>query len=108
MNLDPKCFKDQELAVTNTGYLVPCCYCDDKATMDDPGFQKLLKVSKISSYDSIDEILNTKQWKKFYERLKRNKGPDACMQVCGVNKNNIREETFIDTNTKNIIKVVNI
>ena len=84
--LDPKCFKGFPMAISNEGYLLPCCYCEDRLTYEDPNFQKLLKVSKINDYNSIEEILNTKEWKKFEKNLTKHKGPDCCHTVCGIVK----------------------
>jgi len=87
IELDPKCFKDNmSFAVTNRGHLIPCCHCDDQDTMNDPEFKKLLAVSKISDYESIDEILSHKEWTQFLEDLKNHKGPDACHRICLKNK----------------------
>ncbi len=94
VELKPKCFEDQQMAVTNRGHLIPCCYCDTQHTMNDLEFQKLLKVSKISDYNSIEEILNTNEWKEFYKNLQQNIGPRACQTVCAKNKKdplNIKE-----------------
>lgn len=89
VELDPKCFKKQQMAVTNRGHLIPCCYCDTKHTMDDPEFQKLLAVSKISDYNSISDILATEEWKEFEYNLRQNIGPRACQTICAKNKKNL-------------------
>ena len=105
--LDPKCFKDMRLAITNYGCLIPCCYCDEPVTMNDPTFKKLLAVSNINDYENIEDILKTKQWKTFYKNLKRHIGPPACGNTCS-EKNTTRENIYIDPKTKmvkNIKKV---
>jgi len=85
--LDPQCINGTiAYAVTNRGHLIPCCRCDDPQTMNDSEFQKLLSVSKISDYNSINEILQTKEWIEFEENLKNNKGPHACFHTCRKNK----------------------
>ena len=46
--LIPKCFNGTlQAAITNRGYLIPCCYCDTKTNLDSPEMKKLEKVSKI-------------------------------------------------------------
>jgi len=98
--LDPLCLKGKiAMAITNRGELIPCCRCDDPHTTNDTEFQKLLKVSKISDYDSIDEILKTKEWKRFKKNLENNIGPKACWETCRKNKpeNDIQTLTSIDT-----------
>ena len=81
--LDPYCFKEKiAFAVTNRGELIPCCMCDDPITTEDPEFKKLTAVSKISEFESTQEILKQKEWKDFYNNLKNNKGPFACFLMC--------------------------
>lgn len=108
IKINPKCINDgMDFAVSNRGYLLPCCYCDIPRMYEDPEFAKLVAVSKISDYDNIEQILNTKQWKRFYKNLQRNKGPYACRTVCRVDKSKLqtRVSTLIDTRTDNIIEV---
>ena len=101
--LAPKCFDDMRMAITNNGYLIPCCYCDDKSTMENRDFKKLLAVSNINDYEKIEDILKTKQWKMFYKNLKRNIGPPACVRTCAFSeKNKKRDEIHIDTKTKKV------
>lgn len=87
IELEPLCFKKEiAMAVTNRGHLIPCCRCDNPANMADPEFQKLLKVSKISDYNSINEILETDEWNNFRKDLRNNKGPASCVYTCRKNK----------------------
>lgn len=98
--LDPLCLKGAiSLAVTNQGYLVPCCRCDDPRTMNDPEFQKLLAVSKISDYENIEQIMYTEEWSKFKSELEQHRGPAACWFVCRKNKSQENKQilTVIDT-----------
>lgn len=91
-------------AVTNRGELIPCCRCDEPGTIDDPEFQKLLAVSKISENNSVEDILSTKQWKRFYKNLKRNIGPKACWNTCQKNKSKSSTQTLkvIDPSTNHV------
>ncbi len=87
MKLDPLCFKNEiALAVTNQGYLIPCCRCDVPSSMNDPEFKKLLAVSKISDVDDINEILLSEEWIQFYKNLINNKGLKACIDTCRADK----------------------
>lgn len=107
MKLDPLCFKNEiPLAVTNRGHLIPCCRCDIPHTINDPEFQKLLSVSKISEVDHIDEILLSDEWIQFYNNLKNNKGPKACFDVCRADKTekNKLRVTTIDPATGEVLK----
>jgi hypothetical protein len=98
--LDPLCLRGAiALAVTNQGYLIPCCRCDDQRTMNDPEFQKLLSVSKISDYENIEQIMYTPEWSKFKSELEQHRGPAACQLVCQKNKAQEDKQvlTVIDT-----------
>lgn len=87
VELDPLCFKDQiGMAVTNQGYLIPCCRCDDPENMADKSFQDLLAVSKISKTNTVEDILQSKEWSDFQENLKNNIGPPSCVNTCYKNK----------------------
>lgn len=94
--LDPKCLKGtMQVAMTNRGELIPCCYCDTRKTLADPEFQNLVKVSKISDYEKIEDIYETKEWKNFADNLKKNIGPWACWATCEKREDNdlVRRET---------------
>jgi hypothetical protein len=82
--LKPACFQGFPLAVTNQGVLIPCCYCDDKPTLEDPKFKKLMAVSKLDDNKSIKQILRKREWSLFFRNLKKHKGPEACMETCAV------------------------
>lgn len=86
--LQPQCFHEKQmgLAITNRGELIPCCRCDDPRTIDDPEFQKLLAVSRIADYDTIEQILETEEWKQFEQNLRNHKGPYACWSTCRIGK----------------------
>ena len=45
IKMKPMCFEDFAFGVTNKGELLPCCYCDNQKTLNDPDFKKL-KMSK--------------------------------------------------------------
>lgn len=111
VKLDPMCFKDFPMSITNQGYLLPCCYCDDPVTMNDPAFQKLVQVSKISDHESIQDILAQKEWKDFEKNLKKNIGPPACINTCQIRKNKndiVRKDTHIDPKNRKIKRVRNV
>ena len=82
----PKCLVDEiQIALTNRGHLIPCCWCDEEWSLKTPEFQKLLKVSKISEVEDIKEILYSKEWTEFEEKLKTEKNiPKICIQHCMV------------------------
>jgi len=102
--LEPQCLKNDsreevmQAAIDNRGHLIPCCYCDTVENGKDINYQKLLKVSKISDYENIEEIYLNKEWTEFVENLKNNIGFHACYVTCRKNKdpNNItkKERTY--------------
>jgi hypothetical protein len=105
--LDPMCLKGTiSLAVTNQGYLVPCCRCDDSRTINDPEFQKLLAVSKIDDYKNIEQIIYTKEWSKFKSELEQHRGPAACWSVCRKNKSQENKQitTVINTSSSQVTR----
>lgn len=111
IKLNPACFEGFPLSITNQGYLLPCCYCDDKETIEDEEFQKLYTASNISDYDTIEEIIYSDKWIEFFENLKKHKGPPACRNTCSENirprkdvymetKADLIEEEKVDTMSK--------
>jgi len=99
MKLDPKCFDKRmsAFAVTNRGQLLPCCWLDDARLKSNEEFQKLLMVSHISDYETIEEILETPEWKEFYRNLKKDKGFSICYSVCKKSENaTFDEQTYIE------------
>jgi len=84
--LDPLCFKGFPMSVTKDGYLLPCCYCDDPDTLSDPHLKALYKKSKLEDYNSVQEILETPEWKTFANNLDKNKAPEICFSICGNKK----------------------
>jgi len=92
--LTPKCFNGKlGAAVTNKGYLIPCCYCDTRSNLSSPEMKKLEKVSKIDSVDSIEEIFLTNEWQEFASNLENDKGPPSCWRHCGDTKNKTKRQT---------------
>lgn len=104
--LDPKCINGTiDMAVDNRGRLIPCCYCDVPKMTNDPEYSKLLEVSYLENYDSVEEILATKQWKRFFKRLKQNNGFSECNKVCRKDKSELhtRVSTYHDPENGSII-----
>lgn len=99
MKLDPKCFDERmhAFAVTNRGQLLPCCWLDDARLESSEEFQKLLMVSHISDYATIEEILETPEWKEFYRNLKKDIGFSSCYNICKKAENStFAEHTYIE------------
>ena len=93
--LDPQCVKGKiSLAVTNREELIPCCYLDSPENLNHPLLQKLLKVSKIDSTNTVAKILNHKEWKRFYKNLTKNIAPPECHSICAKNKESKRKQSW--------------
>jgi hypothetical protein len=85
IELDPKCVTGRiKMALTNRGELAPCCYIDNKSSRNERVLQELLDASRLSEYNSIDEILETKAWRKLERVLLNPDGPwpQACVKHC--------------------------
>lgn len=99
--LDPMCFNQKiGFAITNRGQLLPCCRCDHIMNDNDIEFQKLLAVSNISNYENLNDILQTKEWKRFYKNLSNDIGPPSCYKSCGVDRKEKQISYGVDPSTK--------
>ena len=74
--LEPRCMpakgsieKRMQAAMTNRGELIPCCWMDQASALEHPVMKQMLKVSKISEHNSIEDILLTKEWQEFARNL---------------------------------------
>jgi len=107
ISMAPQCMPQREgdtkerqtPAVTNTGHLIPCCWLDTTNTLKHPIMKKMLKVSKIDDYNSIDEILLTKEWINFAKNLSENnidKIVPECYNICKkrTGRDAIKKETY--------------
>ena len=86
IELEPRCMlqgkqRRQQAAVTNRGHLIPCCWIDQQKYLSHPTMKEMLKVSKISEVESIDEILKSKPWQTFAKNLAERNMKDI-MPVC--------------------------
>ena len=84
IELEPKCCSgDIQLAVTNRSELIPCCYLDTPESLKNQQVKKLVENSKISDYESIDDILRSETWIEFEEMLLGNGPfPATCVNIC--------------------------
>ena len=74
--LEPRCMpakgsieERMQAAITNRGELIPCCWIDQSTALEHPTIKRMLKVSKISDHNSIEDILLTKEWQDFARNL---------------------------------------
>ena len=105
LKMNPRCIAGtMQAAVTNRGHLIPCCWLDDKNNLNHPIMKSLLKVSKISEVDDIEQIVFTKEWIEFEKNLKErnfDKILPTCKHQCQVreDKDKIKKEIFFDPKT---------
>lgn len=92
----PKCiYTNRDLSFSNTGHILPCCWLNTQ--------YKEIEVSKL--FDSklhidnntVEEILNSEDWKNFFNILKNDssKVPFKCRSKCTNDLNDNPEETKI-------------
>ena len=86
--LEPRCMpahgsieKRMQAAITNRGELIPCCWMDQSSALEHPVMKEMLKVSKISDHNSIEDILLTKEWQEFARNLAE-KNLDKVVPTC--------------------------
>lgn len=104
--LNPQCIKGTiSFAITNRQELLPCCYLDSPNNLNHPLLQKLLKVSKIDTTNTVDKILNHKEWKRFYKNLKKNIAPPECHSICAKFKKSKRKQSWqvVDPETGKVV-----
>lgn len=99
----PQCLSnDQSYGIDNRNTLLPCCYVDNMGLPTNKLLEDLLKVSNIDDHESIEDIINQKEWKKFFEMLVRAKEtndlkilPRACACSC-INGDSVRVQVWQD------------
>lgn len=68
------------------GYLLPCCWCDNHTTVNDPLLDALFDEElKISNVDNIQTIVMSDQWLAFTKAIIGDveKAPNVCKMYCG-------------------------
>lgn len=90
--LFPRCIKGKnashlgikDVALSATGYFVPCCWCDNANLFKD--FSEILKEKfHISNIDSPDDVFESDEWKKLMYTIEHdgNNAPKVCKLKCG-------------------------
>jgi len=93
--IDPKCLNgEMEYFYSAEDYLLPCCWCGEfvaKPESNDPKIQSLM-TNKLSKVDSVEQIVESKEWKEFYKNLFIDP-PQLCKDFCAKDYvNKIREK----------------
>jgi len=86
--LNPKCINENRaLAYTSTGHITPCCWTN--TSFDEKYLKDILSEDMhIDNFDTVEEILTSKPWNKFFKMLRyySNDAPPTCRKYCSSNK----------------------
>tara|TARA_B100000579_G_scaffold321683_1_gene271371 strand:- start:88 stop:1140 length:1053 start_codon:yes stop_codon:yes gene_type:complete len=94
--LKPKCLlTNRDLSYSVTGHILPCCWVN--TSFDDTHIKPLFTDNlNIENNNSVEEILNKDEWKKFINVLENNSDenlPSVCKRYCSVAVNrNVENE----------------
>ena len=84
--LRPKCLMGETLGHTNTGNILPCCWCDVPNRIDkhELGSRLLHPDLSIENNDTIEDILVSDAWVEWDNMLRNNpeKAPSFCWDYC--------------------------
>ena len=84
MKLYPRCIKGEKPpAYSATGYIVPCCWCDNVDLEKD--FSFILKEKlKLENVEKVEDILLSQEWVDFFRMLRdnSNEAPSVCKKYC--------------------------
>ena len=103
MKIFPRCLTrvgestaQKAVTLTASGYLVPCCWCDNKHLFND--FSSITQEKfHISNIDSPEEVLESREWKELIGTLLNNpkKAPYVCQRKCSSEK--VYKQVIIST-----------
>lgn len=81
--IQPKCLNgQQELGHTARGYVLPCCWWDVPFLFDSEIKELVKEKFRLNNASSINEILQSEEWKTFYQDLKKGNAPSHCYKFC--------------------------
>ena len=76
--VEPLCLDRKRLFITARGNVFPCCWMASE-------YEDLQTVPNIRDYDSLGELLQSKEWQIYWSGVKTWKDP-LCRKKCGQNK----------------------
>lgn len=89
--LYPRCIKPhtesekrKDIAMTASGYFIPCCWCDNNNLFEH--FKEILQEKfHISNIDSPDDVFESDEWKKLMYTIEHDgsNAPKVCKVKCG-------------------------
>jgi hypothetical protein len=85
-NLQPKCLSGQlGQGHAARGYILPCCYWDVPDLFESEIADLVQEKFKLSDVGSVQEILESEEWIKFYNDLNSGNAPSHCLRYCSGN-----------------------
>lgn len=89
--INPKCLHtDRDLSFANTGHILPCCWLND--SYEEPGIKELFSERLHIDNNTVEDIINSKEWIDFFNNLKSN-APAICRKFCSGPLEDYVEET---------------
>ena len=80
----PKCINNQQqFGHTARGYILPCCWWDRPNLFNSEIKDLVQEKFKLTNIDSVAQIVESDEWKKFYADLADGKAPSLCHTFCG-------------------------
>ena len=76
--VEPLCLDRKRLFITARGNVFPCCWMASE-------YENLITVPNIRDYESLGELLQSKEWQIYWSGIKTWKDP-LCRKKCGQNK----------------------
>ena len=80
LTYEPKSYH-KPAAYTADGFMLPCCWLDDKQ-VNDPEYAVLQTEETNIKYNTVEEIINSDTWQTFYDNLYTDKCPSYCKEKC--------------------------
>lgn len=103
----PKCLnsKAQE-ALSNNGFILPCCWVDNLEAKEDPRIDALFSEHlHINNIKSREELLFSKEWLElFQDLLDENDIPKTCLRECSNKQRAYRRDSYFGNDAKIIVK----
>jgi len=93
---NPKCLlTSRDLSFSNTGHIMPCCWLNTRYS--EKGISNLFDNKHHIDNNTVEEIINSKDWKDFFNILKNNSenAPFTCKSYCSNSIEDNPEETKI-------------
>ena len=83
----PKCLNaDHQLGHTARGYILPCCWADRPELFEGDMKDLVKEKFKLTNIEKIEDVIESKEWINFYNKLKHGEGAKICSIYCNGNK----------------------